>query len=336
MSDEKNMNYSVSCSDSDEDCSDVETYLISHLNIEVLRSLGKNVDNPNLEQISDGEVNEIYNPENKKTDKSSINVEQQIDELIENLSPNGLVSFTIGTLANDRKIEEAELETERLEPQPATKNGSCCKKSSSRITAQPKDMPFECPDENGFILNTSNSLLPDPMECDKDKICLVLDMDETLIHSSFNPPDKPDFQFDIGPEGAEATIYVGIRPGLDRFLADLSPLFELVVFTASTQPYADAVLNFVDPKHYIKYRLYRDSCTDFGGHWVKDLSRLNRKLERLIIIDNSPTAYLFQPSNAIPISSWFDEKNDHELSILRDFLMQSYRVRNIYDIFGKE
>ena len=59
-------------------------------------------------------------------------------------------------------------------------------------------------------------------------------------------------------------------------------------------------------------------------------------MERLIIIDNSPTAYLFQPYNAIPITSWFDEKNDRELSLLRDFLKQSYRVRNIYNMLGHD
>ena len=33
----------------------------------------------------------------------------------------------------------------------------------------------------------------------------------------------------------------------------------------------------------------------------------------VIILDNSPIAYLFQPENALPIKSWFDDKNDTEL-----------------------
>ena len=37
---------------------------------------------------------------------------------------------------------------------------------------------------------------------------------------------------------------------------------------------------------------------------------MGRDLDRTIIIDNSPASYLFQPQNAIPCSSWFDDKND--------------------------
>ena len=39
-------------------------------------------------------------------------------------------------------------------------------------------------------------------------------------------------------------------------------------------------------------------------HSYKDLSYLGRQLQSLIIVDNSPTSYLFQPRNAVPITSW--------------------------------
>ena len=45
----------------------------------------------------------------------------------------------------------------------------------------------------------------------------------------------------------------------------------------------------------------------------QDLSRLGRELRRCIIIDNSPASYIFQPENALPISSWLDNPNDLEL-----------------------
>ena len=121
-----------------------------------------------------------------------------------------------------------------------------------------------------------------------------------------------------------------------RFLKELGDLYEIVVFTASSQPYADTVIDYIDPGHVVKYRLYRESCTDFGGNFVKDLSRLNRSLERIIIIDNSPSAYLLQPYNAIAIASWFDEPMDNELLLILDFLKQSYRVKNVYDLFSPE
>ncbi|OHT11327.1 NLI interacting factor-like phosphatase family protein [Tritrichomonas foetus] len=179
-------------------------------------------------------------------------------------------------------------------------------------------------------------LLPPPLPEDQNKICLVLDLDETLVHSSFLSIPHADFRFVLGMDENQVGVFVCIRPGAERFLKELGNLYELVVFTASCQPYADTVIDYIDPGRVIKYRLYRDSCTDFGGNFVKDLSRLNRNLERIIIIDNSPSAYLLQPYNAIAISSWFDEPMDNELLLILDFLKQSYRVKNVYDLFSPE
>ena len=60
-------------------------------------------------------------------------------------------------------------------------------------------------------------------------------------------------------------------------------------------------------------------------------AHLPRTMFDISIVLNFLTAYLFQPYNATPITSWFNEKNDRELSLLRDFLKQSYHVRNIYN-----
>ena len=64
-------------------------------------------------------------------------------------------------------------------------------------------------------------------------------------------------------------------------------------------------------------RLFREHCTFYKGVFVKDLSRLGRRLKDIIIVDNSPSAYMFQPENALPILSWYDNMNDH---VLYEFL----------------
>jgi RNA polymerase II subunit A small phosphatase-like protein len=45
----------------------------------------------------------------------------------------------------------------------------------------------------------------------------------------------------------------------------------------------------------------------------QDLSQVGRDLKETIIIDNSPTSYIFHPEHAIPISSWFSDAHDNEL-----------------------
>jgi CTD small phosphatase-like protein 2 len=56
-------------------------------------------------------------------------------------------------------------------------------------------------------------------------------------------------------------VYVRKRPGLDDFLAAVSALFEVVIFTASQQVYAETLLNMLDPQgRHIAHRLYRDAC----------------------------------------------------------------------------
>lgn len=46
---------------------------------------------------------------------------------------------------------------------------------------------------------------------------------------------------------------------------------------------------------------------------VQDLSQVGRDLRETIIIDNSPTSYIFHPQHAVPISSWFSDAHDNEL-----------------------
>jgi TFIIF-interacting CTD phosphatase-like protein len=114
-----------------------------------------------------------------------------------------------------------------------------------------------------------------------------------------------DLAFVFGPEESRVTVSVRVRPGALQFLGDLAPLHEPVVFTASVKPYADRVVDHIDPHGHARHRL--------GGSWVKDLPRLSRRLERVIVVDNPPGAYLLHPCNAIPIPPWFDDPGDTAL-----------------------
>lgn len=62
---------------------------------------------------------------------------------------------------------------------------------------------------------------------------------------------------------------------------------------------------------------------------VKDLTKLGRDIKSTIIVDNSPTSYMLQPKNAVPIRSWFDDPADRELDLLRT---QLERIAEVDDV----
>ena len=145
---------------------------------------------------------------------------------------------------------------------------------------------------------------------------LVLDLDETLVHSSLTPVENPDFVVNY-PGDPDSSIYVQVRPGCGEFLHEMAKKYELVLFTASVPEYAEPLLQTIDPNGLIEHKLFRQHCVlssqDGYDMYVKDLARLDRNLDELIIVDNSPYAYALQPDNAIPVTSWYDHPADREL-----------------------
>jgi len=150
--------------------------------------------------------------------------------------------------------------------------------------------------------------------------CLVLDLDETLVHSNFRAIPDPDFIVPVEIEHHWHNMYVQKRPGVDEFLRQMGQIYEVVVYTASLSAYADPVMDHLDLYKAITHRLFRESCYRFKGNYVKDLSQLGRPIADTIIIDNSPASYIFHPNNAVPISSWFNDPHDTELTDLCPFL----------------
>ncbi|KAJ1928028.1 hypothetical protein IWQ60_002443 [Tieghemiomyces parasiticus] len=173
------------------------------------------------------------------------------------------------------------------------------------------------------------SLLPPLLPSDQGKKCLVLDLDETLLHSSFRVVDNPDYIVPVKLEGQTHNVYVLKRPGVDEFMRQVGEAFEVVVFTASLSKYADPVLDLLDMHKVVRHRLFRESCILYGGNYVKDLSRMGRPLTDLIIVDNSPASYAFHPNNAIPITTWFNDTHDTELLDLVPFLMD---LKDVLDV----
>ncbi|XP_061579896.1 uncharacterized protein LOC133446111 [Cololabis saira] len=167
---------------------------------------------------------------------------------------------------------------------------------------------------------------------DAGKICVVIDLDETLVHSSFKPVNNADFIIPVEIEGTAHQVHVLKRPHVDEFLKRMGELFECVLFTASLSKYADPVSDLLDKCGAFSSRLFREACVFHKGNYVKDLSRLGRDLSRVIIIDNSPASYIFHPENAVSVVSWFNDTSDTELLDLIPFFERLNEADDIYDI----
>eukprot|EP01103_Thecamoeba_quadrilineata_P012760 TRINITY_DN3373_c0_g1_i1.p1 TRINITY_DN3373_c0_g1~~TRINITY_DN3373_c0_g1_i1.p1 ORF type:complete len:231 (-),score=21.66 TRINITY_DN3373_c0_g1_i1:64-756(-) len=184
------------------------------------------------------------------------------------------------------------------------------------------DLP--CPKLESRI---KSPLLPPPStNCKKT---LVLDLDETLIHSSFKEIQNSDIFISIEVDTCQYNIHVLKRPHVDLFLKCVSEWYEVVVFTASLSKYADAVLDKLDVNKVVTHRLFRESCVNHMDNYIKDLGLLGRDLNGVIIIDNSPVSYMSQPENAVPVKSWFDDKEDSELLELIPLLESLSRADDV-------
>lgn len=184
-------------------------------------------------------------------------------------------------------------------------------KNPQKLNGQGCDSPNRCdqdPKSNMNLLalfkTKPESVLPSINP--EFEYTLVLDLDETLIHFEKNAENGGEFL---------------IRPFVSSFLIELSQLFEIVVFTASTQSYADWILDRIDSRKSITHRLYRQHMTSLHKKgFFKDLRLLGRDLSKVIIVDNNPSNFRLQPANGIRIKSWFCDKSDKTLSELCAFL----------------
>ncbi len=153
---------------------------------------------------------------------------------------------------------------------------------------------------------------------------LVLDLDETLIHTP------------VDANGRHLPTLV--RPGAGAFLDAMSRAFdEVVLFTAASKPYADRIVDaLLDPDgRRFTRRFTRDNCTRWPTPWgagialVKDLRRLGVPLSSVVILDNTPEAYAFQPDNGCPIPSFVGQADDDALTRVTPCLLRVAALRGV-------
>lgn len=117
-----------------------------------------------------------------------------------------------------------------------------------------------------------------------------------------------------------------MRPHLKEFLEDMSKYYEIIIYTAAEQEYADKILNFIDPKGTIfSFRLYRQYCLLELKKYLFKLLELfcgNRNLKEIVIVDNTSRNYTLSVANGLPITDYKGQLEDNELSFLGKYLRE--------------
>ncbi len=165
----------------------------------------------------------------------------------------------------------------------------------------------------------------------KQKV-LVLDMDETMVSARFKSRMPPGFVTSFVVDFQDQPIHVRIRPYLQDCLERLSQLYEIIVFTAGVQEYADKILDQIDPERkIIKKRMYRTDCIQLQEFFIKDLDVfIDREKENIVIVDNSIMSFAFDLDNGVPIQSFMgNEEEDKELLFLISFLEEAFYTQDV-------
>ena len=136
----------------------------------------------------------------------------------------------------------------------------------------------------------------------KKNFCLVLDIDETIVHTMSLPYEN----------------YFLLRPGVINFLEEISKLYEIIIFTSSPKSYADSILNKIDIENkFFSYRLYKEHVLFENGKSVKKLNMIGRDLNKIIFVDNMKCNAKYNLKNLYLISSWIQDINDLEIFKLK-------------------
>ena len=188
--------------------------------------------------------------------------------------------------------------------------------------------------------NKVNFNFPKPQKNKPKKKIALFDLDETLVHCTGEINlNKEQYQHSIDinlPGNKTVTVGINIRPYWKKTLNLIKRYYHIVVFTASHQAYADAVLDFMDPnKKYFKYRLYRNNCSlvenDENKFYVKDLDIFDEyyDLKDIVIIDNSVLSFIYHLENGIPIVPYYNEDKDGSLYVVGLYLRHIYKENDL-------
>ncbi|GJQ88510.1 hypothetical protein Trydic_g15428 [Trypoxylus dichotomus] len=138
------------------------------------------------------------------------------------------------------------------------------------------------------------------------KYTLVLEFRDVIVH--------PDWTYKTGWRFKK-------RPGLDNFLENLHGTYEVVIYTAEQGMTVFPIVEAIDPRNLISYKLVRDATLFLNGRHLKDLEKLNRDLSKVIVIDWNGDCTNGHGDNVLRIPRWNGGDDDATLLHLTSFLL---------------
>jgi len=170
-----------------------------------------------------------------------------------------------------------------------------------------------------FVEPSSDLLLPEPLPEPyiQPKYTLVIELTDVLVHPEYSRSNGWRFRK---------------RPGITPFLKALTmPLFEIVIYTHENGFSAAPVIEGLDPDGYIMYKLFRDATKYMNGTHVKDLSKLNRDITKVILLDCDGKSSMLQPRNSLVLKKWEGDPKDISLLELIPFF-HAIAMSNVDDV----
>lgn len=215
-----------------------------------------------------------------------------------------------------------------------------------------------------FIIPITNELMraiQKHSEVKKDEakdIMLVLDLDETLIHSSIELKKQFEYDFVVRDEDNRQEFVCYKRPYCTLFLNTMAHFYTMSCFTASYSCYSDPIIDVIDPYNLISKRLYNTSLSPTNKEqqrsipdnssisngsqkaYEKDLSTVSKSHlpAKIMMIDNSPNACVIHHDNLYIINSFrADDKLDSHLLGLTIMLLtiSSSQISDIREILQR-
>lgn len=165
---------------------------------------------------------------------------------------------------------------------------------------------------------------------------LVLDIDETLLHAAESPLPHRSHDFSFGP------YLIHKRPHLDQFIREVYELFQVAYWSSASPDYVTCLVEIINPPELTPQFVWaRDRCTIAyhpelqENYFVKDLKKVKRRgydLQKVLIVDDTPSKSSRNYGNAIYIPPFMGETNDVELLRLAGYLRRLRTASNYRSI----